>query len=131
ETLFETSRRLIEERDPDKVVASVLDGAIEATGAERGFVLLSPESEAEPEPLDAQEQATRRELPGGLRVAAARNFDRAEVRRPEFKVSRTVIEKALASSKPVVVRDAAVDVALSEHSSVIESKLRSIACVPI
>ncbi|MBI3723299.1 sigma-54-dependent Fis family transcriptional regulator [bacterium] len=130
ETLYETSRRLVEERDPDRVVASVLDGAIEATGAERGFVLLSPDEGAEPDAQSAEDER-RRDLPGGLRVAAARNFDRAEVRRPEFKVSRTVIERALASGKPVVVRDASIDAQLAEHSSVIEHKLRSIACAPI
>jgi transcriptional regulator with GAF, ATPase, and Fis domain len=132
ETLFEVARRLVEERDPDRVVAAVLDSAIEATGAERGFVLLSPEAQdpAEaPAPKD-EEDERRRDLPGGLKVAAARNFDRAEVRRPEFKVSSGVIEKALSSGKPVLIRDATIDAQLAERSSVLEHKLRSIACVP-
>jgi transcriptional regulator with GAF, ATPase, and Fis domain len=130
ETLFEVGRRLVEERDPDRVVAAVLDSAIEATGAERGFVLLSPE-ERDPADGDAVlEDERKRDLPGGLLVAAARNFDRAEVRRPEFKVSSTVIEKALAKGTPVLVRDAAEDAAFAERSSVVEHKLRSIACVP-
>jgi transcriptional regulator with GAF, ATPase, and Fis domain len=134
ETFFEVARRLVEERDPDRVVAAVLDHAIEATGAERGFVLLSPEQTEPVEGVSAKEKEEederRRDLPGGLRVAAARNFDRAEVRRPEFKVSSTVIEKALGSGKPVLVRDATIDAQLAERSSVVEHKLRSIACVP-
>ena len=141
ETLFEVARRLVEERDPDRVVAAVLDHAIEATGAERGFVLLSPEQGEPAEggapgravgtpPTQPEEDERRRDLPGGLRVAAARNFDRAEVRRPEFKVSSTVIEKALGSGKPILVRDATIDAQLAERSSVVEHKLRSIACVP-
>src|SRR5262249_13413170 len=67
---------------------------------------------------------------GGLRVSAARNFDRAEVRRPEFKVSRGVIEKGLAAGKPVIVRDAALDQELGERSSVVDARLRSIASIP-
>ncbi len=146
ETFFEVARRLVEERDPDKVVAAVLDHAIEATGAERGFVLLSPEAVdpaegaappgrggregAEPPPRSPDEEERRRDLPGNLKVAAARNFDRAEVRRPEFKVSSTVIEKALGSGKSILVRDATIDAQLAERSSVVEHKLRSIACVP-
>src|SRR5581483_7839576 len=43
ETLGESARRLHAERDPARVVAAVLDAAIAATRAERGFVLLSPE----------------------------------------------------------------------------------------
>src|SRR5207237_6133365 len=77
ETFFEVARRLVEERDPDRVVAAVLDHAIEATGAERGFVLLSPE-QTDLEPGSKEEEDERkRDLPGGLKVAAARNFDRA------------------------------------------------------
>jgi transcriptional regulator with GAF, ATPase, and Fis domain len=156
QTLFDVSRRLVEERDPDRVVSAVLDGAIEATGAERGFVLLSPDEDAEKAaqetksdsgrvsdmgpverggsgrlaPQESDEERKKRELPGGLRVSAARNFDKAEVRRPEFKVSRGAIEKALAQGKPVLVRDAALDHELGERSSVLEARLRSIACIP-
>jgi transcriptional regulator with GAF, ATPase, and Fis domain len=124
EKLFEVARKLVHERDPEKVVDSVLEVAIETTGAERGFVLLSPE-EGEPGARQGE-----RELPEGLRVVAARNFDRAEVRKPEFAVSSTVIDQALAKGQPVLVRDASSEGAFAQQSSVASKKLRSIACIP-
>src|SRR5579883_1281584 len=122
EKLFEVARKLVQERDPEKVVDSVLEVAIETTGAERGFVLLSPE--------EGESGKVERELPEGLRVVAARNFDRAEVRKPEFAVSSTVIDQALAKGQPVLVRDASAEGAFAQQSSVASKKLRSIACVP-
>jgi transcriptional regulator with GAF, ATPase, and Fis domain len=139
ERLFLLARRLVAERDPDRVVAAVLESAIEASGAERGFLLLSPEEGDEaglmrgapPPATSGSPGEDHRELPEGLRVVAARNFDRAEVRKPEFKVSSTVIDRALASGKPVLVRDASADGGLAEQSSVLGSKLRSIVCLPV
>src|SRR5262249_5267712 len=64
-------------------------------------------------------------------VVAARNFDRLDVDRPEFKVSRAVIERALETGEPVVIRDAGSDAALAERASVQEGNLRSIAAIPI
>src|SRR5207245_5472697 len=119
------SRKLVEERASDKVVTSILDLAIAATGAERGFVLLAPAEAGEPRPSPA------RELPGGFQVVAARNFDHAEVRRPEFKLSRTVVQRALETRKPVFVHDAGLDAALAERTSVRTHHLRSIVCVPL
>ena len=116
--LCETSRRLAEERHPEKLVAHVVDQALEALGAERGAVFVSAPGEAESGGV------------ASLRVIAARNFDRADVRRAEFKVSRTVIERAIATRQPVVVLDAAGDRELSERASTQKHKLRSIGCVP-
>src|SRR5262249_27258399 len=67
---------------------------------------------------------------GGLEVAAARNFDRADVKKPAFKVSRSVIEKAVATGRPVLVRDAVADPELSSRSSVAKHRLRSVVCIP-
>ena len=128
EKLLQVACRILDDADPDAILATVLDGAIEITGAERGFVLLGPETPPEREP-PGRELPTR-ELPGDLAVAVARNFDRAEVGRPEFKVSRTVIEKVLATGKPLVVHDASAHAELARQGSVRDQKLRSIVCVP-
>jgi transcriptional regulator with GAF, ATPase, and Fis domain len=143
-TLHETARRLVEERDPAKVVTAVLDAAIGALGAERGFVLLAPEADDDtgavgsapaavrpaPRAVRSARAAEPSALPSGLEIAAARNFDRVEVRRPDFKVSRTVIARAIAQGAPLLVRDAGGDAELSERSSVKAHRLRSIACIP-
>ncbi len=113
--LYETSRRIIEERDPEQVLLRVLEAAVQATRAERGFVLLAGDGEGE---LD------------GLSVAAARDFDRSEIKKPEFKVSRGAIEKALATRRPLLVKDAATDPDLSGRPSVAGRGLRSLVCVP-
>ena len=120
EALYESSRRFLEEKDPARVVSAVLDAAIEATRAERGFLLLAPEGEDDGRP----------KLPGGLDVAAARNFDGAEVRKAALEVSRSIIERALASRRPVLVHDAGTDAQLSAHTSVIDRRLRSVVCLP-
>ncbi|MBI3725580.1 sigma-54-dependent Fis family transcriptional regulator, partial [bacterium] len=126
ETFFSVAHRLVHERDPEKVVSAVLDAAIEATKAERGFVLLSGDEDARSGAASSEAEA----LPSGLRVAAARNFDRASVRRPEFQVSSTVIRKAIAQAAPVLVRDALIEPDLADKSSVAECQVRSIVCVP-
>ena len=126
EGLSETSRRLVAERDPERVLVAVLEGAVSALGAERGFILF-PRDPGAP----AGEDEASRELPGGLRVAAARNFDHAAVRHPAFKVSRTVIEKVLATRRPVLVADALADAELAGHASIDEQRVRALVVVPI
>src|SRR5262245_45062575 len=59
--LLDINRALAAERDPRRLYAKILDAAIELTGAERAFLVITPAA-AEPD------------------VVASRNLDREEVR---------------------------------------------------
>jgi DNA-binding NtrC family response regulator len=87
--------------------ARVLDALVDVSGAERGFLLL------------------RRG--GELEVRCARNMDHEEVARAREKVSRTLLERALAAGRPVVATDA--DVSVLE--SLRDQKVRSVCALPL
>jgi DNA-binding NtrC family response regulator len=91
--------------DPDP--ARVLDALLAASRAERGFLVLREDGE--------------------LQVRVARNMDGEEVRRAGSKVSRTLLERALAEGRPVVATDA--DVASVE--SLAGQKVRSVCALPL
>jgi DNA-binding NtrC family response regulator len=98
-------RALAAANDPDP--ARILDAIVEISGAERGFLVL------------------RRN--GELVVRTARAMDHEEIARAREKVSRTLLERALAEGRPLVASDA--DIAGSE--SLQEQKVRSVCALPL
>ena len=112
--LREVISGLGEDPDSQQLVAGILDRAIALVGAERGFVL-------------ALSTDTRR----GFEVAAARNLDRRKMERPEFEVSRTVVERVAREGVAELVSDAAADARTRNVTSVKDLHLRSILCVPL
>ena len=123
DTLLEREQRLLklqsinkalaEELDEKRLLALILDSAVELTGAERGFLLLS--------------RASGR----GLKVEVARNFDQEEIKKPSYKISRSIADEVASSGKPVVVTDAVQDERFLESMSVADLKLRSVICFPL
>ncbi len=111
ERLLDLSRALTAELELPRVLSLVLDGVLEWTGAERGFLVLF-ESD-------------------GPRVAAARNMDREEIHKAQLKVSRTVLETARAERRPVVSRDAQEDGRFDQSTSVQGMGLRSVLALPL
>jgi len=109
--LIETGKRLAAETDPAQVLRVVLHEAIELSGLDRGFVVLVTGTE--------------------LDIALGENLDWSEIERPSFEVSRTLVRKAVAVSKPIFLRlaEGAADPALAESLS--EIGVRSVACVPV
>jgi serine/threonine-protein kinase PknK len=101
----EVAKLLEAANDPDP--ARILDALIDATRAERGFLVL------------------RRE--GELAVRCARNMDHDEVQRSREKVSRTLLERALAEGRPLVASDADIAGARSLQ----EQKVRSVCAIPL
>jgi serine/threonine-protein kinase PknK len=110
--LLDINRRLNSALAVSEVVDHAMDAAIELTVAERGFVLL-------------------REAEGELRIATARNFAGAQLKRKEHKVSRTIAERVLASGEPLWTVDAGEDQRFSQKASVHAMRLKSVLCVPI
>lgn len=115
------NRRLGTERDLTPVLEAVLDAAVAISGAERGFLLID-----DGDPADSADQRTAR-----LRVAAARNLDRENLRRAQHKLSHTVAETVFASAEAVLTTDAQADARFADQASVHAGNLRSILSVPL
>ncbi len=99
------------EDDFQHLAALTVDTAVSLTRAERGFLFLY-----------AQGQTT---------LALGRNFAREEVPAPERKISATLLERALASARPLLLRDAASDGEFAGVQSVQELGLRSLLAAPL
>jgi len=112
-TLYEVARAVSSVLDLDTTLATVLDEAIHATGAERGYLVFS-EGET-----------------GALVPRAAQNLDQATIAGDDFQVSRTIVERVAASGIPILTVNAKEDPRFASRPSVITYGLRSILCVPI
>jgi transcriptional regulator with GAF, ATPase, and Fis domain len=110
------TRRLAAERDPEKLPKEILDVAIELTEAERGFLVLV---------LGERPQ-------GGfeMRLIAARGFGGEAFPGNGDSVSQSVLRRVLEEDRGLVT-SAEEDRDLLQVSSVVERRVRSIACVPL
>ncbi len=113
EGLIEVSRAVNSTLDLDEVLNRAMDVIIQVTRAERGFLMLTDPTTGE------------------LVFQVARNMDRDVIARPNFQVSRSVIERVAKSGQPIVTTDARHDPRFSAIDSVISLNLRSILCHPL
>ncbi|XXX79444.1 sigma 54-interacting transcriptional regulator [Sorangium sp. So ce134] len=126
--LLEINRRLSSTLDAEEVLRLAMDAAIELTGAERGFVILTSPS------LDAPDCAS--DSPGRpgkvrLEVAVARNLDRERVGKSQLKFSHGIAKRVVERGEAVLTVDALADARFHGNASVHALRLRSIVCVPI
>jgi transcriptional regulator with GAF, ATPase, and Fis domain len=110
--VLEKTRRVNEAEDPAKVLVALLDAAIEATGAERGFLVLAAAA-------------------GGFEVQVARSMDAAEIGLPDRTLSASLVKTVLEEGKSVIAAEAREDPRFSEYFSVRNLQLRSVLAVPI
>ncbi|MGE0787103.1 MAG: sigma 54-interacting transcriptional regulator [Sandaracinaceae bacterium] len=108
--LLEILKRLASEVDVDRLLERITDCAIELSGAERGFVLLTGDD-------------------GGLLAHTVR--DAASPDDPHVAFSRSIAEAVLIDGDPILTVDARHDARLSEYVSVHKLMLKSVACLPI
>jgi len=111
--LYEVSSQLGSSLDLTEVLNQVMDSIITLTGAERGYIVLFDE------------------VSGDLRLAVARNVDQQKIEGRSMELSRTVIERAVASGKGIVTNNALEDERFSNQESVVGLQLRSIMCAPL
>jgi len=111
--LYQVSQALGVSLKLDDVLEQVMDSVINLTGAERGFLILTPNPEAE------------------LNVRISRNFNQGDLSQEEMNVSRSVIREALTSEQGVVTTNAQEDPRFHNQESVIMFSLRSIMCAPL
>ncbi|MBN1668414.1 MAG: SpoIIE family protein phosphatase [Anaerolineales bacterium] len=98
--------------DLEEVLNRVIDEVIEATGAERGFIVL-------------------RQPDGELAFKAARGLAHQDLETPERQVSLGIIEQVMNSCQAIVTQDALGDARFLDQRSVHSLKLVSILCVPL
>lgn len=114
---FETLRRagqlINSSLDLGEVLDHVIDTLIEATGAERGFIMLTG-----PRGRDVEFQV-------------ARNLAKEAVESPSFHISRSVVSQVCETLEPVLIADAVADARYKAFQSVAQLRLRSVLCVPL
>ncbi len=108
--LLEINKQLALATDVRALLDTIMDVATEATGAERGFLILVDD--------------------GHISFQTARNFKREEVAKPELKVSRSLVTRVMRSGQPVLTDNATEDQRFAEFESVERLELKSILSVP-
>ncbi|MCI0341249.1 MAG: GAF domain-containing protein, partial [Planctomycetales bacterium] len=106
--LYDLARLLTSETREEDVLRKVLEMAVEAVGADAGYVFVVGEG-------------------GKLVPSATVEKNREEGR----KISRSIIRRVLRSQKPVLTTDASSDAQWKERQSVILKKIQSVICVPL
>ncbi len=94
------------------VLEQVMDSLIALVQAERGFLVL-------------------READGEPRVRIARGIDHVDLDAEAFSLSRTIVQRVIASGEPVLTTNAQEDPRFGNEASIVSLQLRSILCVPM
>ncbi len=110
--LFEVGQAINSSLELNEVLRIVMDTIVRLTNAERGFLMLRDEN-------------------GKLSIRIARNWERESIFSSEYAISRTVIQRVIASGKPILTTNAQEDPRFGEQESVVAYQLRSILCVPL
>ena len=109
--LYQFSERLLVTRDVQQLLAALLDGAIEATGADKGFVILLRDKQTE--------------------VRAARNLRQESIPDGVRQLSDSIIARVVESRRPIIVHNAVDDASFKGAVSVMNLRLCSVMCAPL
>lgn len=113
ERLLELGKSVLAERDLDRMLTTAIDGVIELCGAERGMILL----------FDPED--------GSIVVEVARNLGGEDIQRPEFQVSRSILEKVRSEGRPFWHPNVLDDPSIGHRASVLRLLILSVICQPI
>ena len=108
--ILQLNERLVREESRDTLLRAIVEAALEVADAERGFLVL--------------------EEGGELELETAFVSSSGEIEDEEIEWSRSIVTKALETSAPVRLADAAGDVDWSEMRSVESIGIRSILAAP-
>ena len=112
EVLYNVSRLLGSSLDLQVVLDQAMDGLIQLTSAERGFLMLRNDD-------------------GQVQIKAARNFDQQTLSDDQSNYSRTIVYRVLDTGEPIVTTNAAEDPRFAGQSSIVAQALRSIMAAPL
>ncbi len=110
QTLVQTVQQLLLAPDLDSLIPKLLDMALSATDAERGYILL-------------------RDGDGNLSPSVQRGIEPGTI--PEGDPSKAVIEAAFKERIPVLSRNAALDPRFTGSESIILRGIRAACCIPM
>jgi phosphoserine phosphatase RsbU/P len=110
--LLEGLRALGSGRVLDDVLSLVLDSAIEVSGAERGFIMLAPET-------------------GELEFKMARGRGRTTLPGASFATSRKIPEEVFRTGEPRIVADLLDGDLANMHMGTVALGIRNVLCVPL
>jgi serine phosphatase RsbU (regulator of sigma subunit)/pSer/pThr/pTyr-binding forkhead associated (FHA) protein len=111
-TLLDSLREMGTDRVLDEVLVLVLDSAIEATGAERGFIMLADDDDA-------------------LKMTLARSAGRITLPSTGFETSRKIPEEVFTSGRIMVVTDLLENGLAEVHTGTVALGIRQVLCAPL
>ena len=111
-TLHDIGKLVASEMELEPLLLLAMDKVIEVTGAQRGFIALV-EEKSRPD------------------FKVARNLEKSDIDKPQFQVSRSIIQEVLSTCKPVCLPAAIEDATFGLQDSVSRLRLLSVLCVPI
>ena len=120
--LFGFSEKLLQIRDVDRLLSTMLDDVIELTHARNGFILLL-------ESFLDQSGTTPTERRWVVRAAS--NVDRTTVADAEGRISDSIVQQVLQSGRAIIVSDAVSDTVFGKSQSVLAMQLSSVMCAPL
>jgi len=109
--LYEFSQRLMDIKDVSELLRTLMDAVIEATHADKGFLLL-----------------VRGESP---EIAVARNMRHEDIPNGVRHLSDSIVAKVLTQKRPLIVSDALHHEEFKTSESVMNLKLCSVMCAPL
>ncbi|MCC7540376.1 MAG: sigma 54-interacting transcriptional regulator [Deltaproteobacteria bacterium] len=118
--LHEFSERLMQARNIQELLEALMDKVIEATHADKGFLVLLPQGSATSadRPLEPEVRVARRirqeGLPDGIR-----------------HLSDSILRKVVETRRPLIVSDAMRDSQFGASESVMNLRLSSVMCAPL
>jgi transcriptional regulator with GAF, ATPase, and Fis domain len=110
--LLEIGKRMLAESDVDRVLTVAIDGIIDASGAERGMIILFEEG-------------------GEVLCRIARNSTRENLDQPEFECCRIISNKVRTTGRSVCLFNALDDEPLRKSSRSPGTEIFSILSVPL
>lgn len=108
--LLEISKRMVTERDPERLLEFIMDTAIELSGASQGLLLLADNE-------------------GKFEPRVARNVKKENLEAVNF--SRSVAREVVRTGQPFFSLNAPADEKLKAAESVMNLDLKTVACVPL
>jgi len=111
-SLLEITRSINTHQDFNKLLELIVDSAIMLTKAERGFLMLFSKD-------------------GGLEFRVTRDYDRETLEDEDIEISKTIVNRVLATGKPLFLSDIFKDKQFTISESIEALGLRMVMCVPL
>lgn len=110
--LLDISRMLSLETDMNSLLERIVDYAMELTGAERGFLYLTPTA-------------------GTEALLITRHIDRDAVTGPDPQISASVMDDVLRTGRTILLNNSLTDDMFKNRQSILAHNLRTIMCAPL